>query len=408
MKKVIFFAAISLLLGATLIELIRDDTGYMLISISDKTVEMSFWVGISVLLFTLAIIFITIKLITYTWMNITGSISFITKARHRNTEQKFNQGLVHYIEGNWAVARKELLSSAKSSANPLINYLAAARSAFEMGDRDATYEILNQAKKISPENDLAIIISQARIQLQGKQFEQCLATLERADNKDQNHPVIIDLKRQTLWHVKDWPALIELLPKIKKNKCNYDIYEFETCIYLEDFNSQAKNLTTENSEKIHILWQNIPKKIKTKHTLITAYAIQLFRLRRHEERNEELMEFIKNTLAKEWLDELVDLYGQLTVKDKNRQLLIAEQWLKTQKDNPILLHALGKIAIANTLWDKAKGYLEASLAIEEKPELYADLAQLMIDMNDEASSHVFNAKGLTLYMAKYNINKQEI
>ena len=94
MKKVIFFAAISLLLGATLIELIRDDTGYMLISISDKTVEMSFWVGISVLLFTLAIIFITIKLITYTWMNITGSISFITKARHRNTEQKFNQGLV--------------------------------------------------------------------------------------------------------------------------------------------------------------------------------------------------------------------------------------------------------------------------------------------------------------------------
>lgn len=405
MKKLIFFAAISLLLGATLIELIRNDTGYVLISLGDKTVEMSFWVGISILLFVVAIVFIAIKLVAYAWINITGSISFIAKARYRNTEQKFNQGLIHYIEGNWAVARKELLSSAKSSANPLVNYLAAARSAFEMGDRDATHEILNQAEKISPENHLAIIISQARIQLQGKQFEQCLATLERADSKEQNHPVIIDLKRQTLWHVKDWSALIELLPKIKKNKCNYDIHEFETRIYLENFNAQAKKLTIENSEEIHIFWQNIPKKIKIKRALITAYATQLFRLRHHVDRNEELMGFIKNTLVKEWLDELVYLYGKLITKDKNRQLLIAEQWLKIQKDNPVLLHALGKIAIANELWDKAKDYLEASLAIEESPELYADLAQLMIHINDEDSSHIFNAKGLTLCMTKYDLNK---
>lgn len=401
MKKLIFFAAMSLLLGATLIELIRNDTGYVLVSIGDTTIEMSFWVGVSLILLAATVIVVTIKLIRYTWMNITGSIKFIAKARYRNTEQKFNQGLVHYIEGNWAVARKELLSSAKSSANPLINYLAAARSAFEMGDRDATDQILNQAEKVSPENNLAIIISQARIQLQGKQFEKCLATLERAGNKDQNHPVIIDLKRQTLWHVKDWPALIELLPKLKKNKCNYDIYEFEACIYLENFNTHAKTITAENSEKIHVLWQGIPKKIKNKSALIVAYATQLFRLRHHE----ELMGFIKNTLAKEWLDELVDLYGQLTLKDKNNQLLIAEQWLKIQKDNPILLHALGKIAIANKLWDKAKNYLEASLAIEEKPELYANLAQLMVAMNDEESSHVFNAKGLTLYMTRYNVSK---
>ena len=405
MKKLIFFAAISLLLGATLIELIRNDTGYVLISFGDKTVEMSFWVGISILLFIVITIFMVIKLTVYTWMNITGSISFIAKARYRNTEQKFNQGLVHYIEGNWAVARKELLSSAKSSANPLVNYLAAARSAFEMGDRDATHEILNQAEKISPENNLAIIISQARIQLQGKQFEQCLATLERAESKDQSHPVIIDLKRQTLWHVKDWPALIELLPKIKKNKCNYDIHEFETRIYLEDFNVQAKKLTVENSEKIHIFWQNIPKKIKTKHVLITAYATQLFRLRHHADRNEELVVFIKNTLAKEWLNELVYFYGKLISKDINRQLSIAEQWLKAQKDNPILLHALGRISIANELWDKAKDYLEASLAIEETPELYADLAQLMIHMGNKEGSHVFNAKGLTLCMTKYGTNK---
>ena len=408
MKKLIFFAAISLLLGATLIELIRNDTGYVLVSFGDTTVEMSFWVGISIILFTAMIIFVAIKLMTYTWMNITGSIRFIAKARYRNTEQKFSQGLVHYIEGNWAVARKELLSSAKSSSNPLINYLAAARSAFEMGDSDATHDILNQAEKISPENNLAIIISQARIQLQGKQFEQCLATLARADIKDQDHPVIVDLKRQALWHVKDWSALIELLPKIKKNKYNYDVYEFEACIYLEYFNSQAKNITAENSEKIHVLWKNIPKKIKTKRTLITAYATQLFRVRSHTERNEELLDFIKNTLAKEWIDELVDLYGQLTAKDKDRQLLTAEQWLVTQKDNVTLLHALGKIAITNELWDKAKYYLEACLAIEEKPELYADLAQLMISVNDVESSHAFNAKGLTLYMTKYNRNKQEI
>lgn len=406
MKKLIFFAAMSLLVGATLIELIRNDTGYVLVSIGETTVEMSFWVGVSIILFAATAIVVAIKLITYTWVNITGSIKFIAEARYRNTEQKFNQGLVHYIEGNWAVARKELLSSAKSSANPLINYLAAARSAFEMGDRDATHEILNQAEKISSANNLAIIISQARIQLQGKQFEQCLATLERAALKDQNHPVIIDLKRQTLWHVKDWSALIELLPKIKKNKCNYDIHEFEMCIYVENFNLQANKLTAENSARIHILWQDIPKKIKAKNVLITAYATQLFRLRHHEERNEELIDFIKNTLAKEWLNELVDLYGQLTSKDKSRQLLIAEQWLKIHKDNPILLHALGKIAIVNELWDKAKKYLEASLVIEEKPELYADLAQLMIAMNDEQSSHVFNAKGLTLYMAKHSINKQ--
>ena len=396
MKKLIFFAALSLLVGATLVELIRRDTGYVLIKIGTNTIEMSFWVAISALIiFALSVIFIW-KLIKRTFKSVNGSIHFISSRRYKYSEQKFNQGLIHYIEGNWAAARKELLASANTSFNPLINYLAAARSAFEMGDNDATQAILHQAEKNAPTNSLAIVISQARIQLQDKKYEQCLATLERVDIKDQNNPVIIDLKRQTLWHLKDWDELLKLLPKIKKNVINYDLTAFEESIHTERFKSLSQKLTTENSEEIHTLWHVIPKNIRAKRSLIIAFANQLFRLRTHSARSEELSEFIKIALSKEWIDELVYIYGRIQVKDNTRQLSMAEHWLKNRQQNAILLHSLGKLCITNTLWGKAKDYLEASLAIEENPELYADLAQLMRDMHEEEKSHIFYEKGLKL------------
>ena len=55
-------------------------------------------------------------------------------AQARQASRLTTRGLVSYIEGNWAKARRELLRGARNNEAPLVNYLLAARSSARLGE----------------------------------------------------------------------------------------------------------------------------------------------------------------------------------------------------------------------------------------------------------------------------------
>ena len=101
---------------------------------------------------------------------------------------------------------------------PLINYLAAARSAYELGDQDEAFKLLHRAEQSAPNSELAVSLTQARMQLLDKKYEQCLATLERAKRVSPKHPVVLELLRRVYLEVQDWQGLRELLPELRRIK----------------------------------------------------------------------------------------------------------------------------------------------------------------------------------------------
>src|SRR5690625_6313104 len=184
MKRLLLLIFIAMLLGALTLAALRADTGYILIALGNTRVEMSFWFGALALVVILALLLLAIRLLRGT-LNLPGRLSRRMTSRTR-AQRRTASGLVDFIEGNWKQAQRKLLRSAKRAVSPLINYLAAARCAYETGERETALELLHKAEQSSPTSALAVALTQARMQLLSKRYEQCLATLERVRRSEEH------------------------------------------------------------------------------------------------------------------------------------------------------------------------------------------------------------------------------
>ena len=79
-----------------------------------------------------------------------------------------------------------------------------------------------------------------------------------------------------------------------------------------------------------------------------------------------------------------------------RQLQAAEGWLKDHPNDPGLLLTLGRLCLQNSLWGKARDYLESSLRLQRNPEACAELARLLAQLGDAERSNQLFQEGLGL------------
>lgn len=396
MNRILFVGALSLLvilLGPLALELIRQDSGYILISVGDYTIESSFWlVALPLAIWCLYIFYrLVIRLLRYFGL----SWRFFTAQRSRHSVRRTQRGLIHYIEGNWRAAKKDLLSVAKQSDQPLLNYLAAAHSAHQLGDSEEAQRLLALAEKNASHNELVVLLSQARMQLADKTYEKSLTTLQRAYAVAPSHPVVLDLLRQAYAVLNDWGSVITLLPQLKSRKL-YSETEFHT---LEE-QAYSAHLLEENAlgdvdtrmQRVNKAWQKMPRHMRRSPVLIAHYCELLQQAGQYDKA--EIL--IRQTLHKTWCSDLVARYGALPVSAPTEQLVVAEQWLREHPGDSELLFSLARIAMRNELWGKARTYFERSLQLRERPEAYAELAALLAQLGDHQKSTALYQKGLLL------------
>jgi HemY protein len=394
MKRLIFVSVLVIAGGAILSELIRKDAGYVLIAFGTTTVEMSFWVAITGLLATLLALWLIVFLCKRLYRLLTGGLGLAAK-RSRKVEERTTSGLIHFVESNWRVARRDLLKAAKHAQNPLVHYLAAARCSYELGDREQSRKLLHHAEKIAPDNELAVTLSQARIQLLDKKYEQCLASLERARQLSPHHPTVLDLLRQVYWQLRDWPSLKALLPELRKQKLYSDEEQelLEQNVYmalLSSASTQAGSDTERAEKQLGEVWQSMPKSLRRRDAVVALYSKLLMKAHSHASAEKVL----RSRLNEAWSSELVTLYGLVTSPQVKEQLATAEKWLREHPRDPDLFLALGRISMRNELWGKAREYFENSLAIKPCPESYAELARLLAFLGEHEKSTELYQQGL--------------
>lgn len=395
MKRLILGSVLVIAAGAILLELMRADTGYVLIAIGSTTVEMSFWVAVALLLTAM----LTVALVTTFFKRLfrlfSRGLGFSAK-RGRKVEQRTASGLISFIEGNWRTAKKDLLKAARHAQNPLVHYLAAARCSYELGDREETQQLLHQAEKIAPQNELAVALSQARIQLLDKKYEQCLATLKRARILAPEHPTILDLLRQVYWHLRDWVSLQALLPELRKQKLYHPDEQalLEQNVYmalLSTAGKQAEKSDKQAAEKIlSETWSSLPKAVRGEDPVIGLYSKLLV----DAGLPDSAEKLLRQHLANHWNNELVTLYGLVAGAHPKEQLIVAEQWLRERPGDADLLLTLGRISLRNQLWGKAREYFESSLKLRPRAEAYAELARLLAYLGEHEKSTQLYQQGL--------------
>jgi len=393
MKRLLFLIGIALLVGGLLITELAKDSGYMLISLYGYSLETSVWFAVLILLLASLLLWFVLRVLFTIISAFLGVTRFVIKGSDDNNRKLLAAGLVDFMEGNWKLARKKLLKTADFSMVPVINYLAAARSAYELGDREQAQLLLAKAEQFGPQYTLATALAQARMELMDKRYEQCLSALERIRDEVPDHPVVLDILRQSYVALEDWASLEKLLPLLKKHKTLSDseLANLELRCYVFRLKQCAERAFGENAiDALVKTWSSFDAKTQQNAALILAYTELLVRYK-----GEDKAEFLlRKSLQKNWDDRLLDWYGRVRGEDVARQLLTAETWLKERPRNAMLLLALGRLSLRNQLWGKAREYFEASLKVIQQPETYAELARLMAALGEHQLSTSYYQKGL--------------
>ncbi|ODS23227.1 hypothetical protein AB835_10030 [Candidatus Endobugula sertula] len=396
MRLLLLFCA-ALVIGGLFVYQVQQGSGYILIVWGKTSIEMSVWFGVFAAIGMIFMLWLCIYLVIGSLRGLSSTKQKIVGYSEHKAQQQTMVGLIHFIEGNWLSAYNKLTRSAKKMSAPIINYLAAASCAYKMGNEQDALQLLHRAEKSTVNSGLAVALTQARMQLSNQQYEQALATLERAVKIKPLHPVVLALQQQVYEALNDWASMKKLLPKLHQQ----NIGSLKQRYYLEQKLRQAlladvisKKIELGNEEKYEALnqyWKKVPANFQQDCVLLSSYARELMALRKYDQAES----LLAKSLKRQWHDEWAELYGLLQTSKPEKALKTAEPWLTTSREkNPILLLALGRLCLQCKQWGRAKDFFKQSLELQTSPETYAELARLQKYLGEDKNSQDVYRLGL--------------
>lgn len=396
MRKLLLLALLALLLGVGVVALIENHPGYVLIAYGHYTVETSLWVGIVLLALLTLVVYAIFSLLRRLFSGQKSLAGWLGQRRSRRASRLTHRGLINFIEGNWEPARRQLLRGADHSEVPLLNYLVAARASFQLGEHDRMREYLGAAEQSDSAAGIAVELTQAELKLRGKQYEQAVATLERARRNAGKHPHVLKLLSAAYLGLEDWDALLKLLPELHKHKVlpEDELLQLERQVYTRLLQASVAEdaAAGDGSAQLHKRWQAMPGSLRQDGAMLQLYVGLLIREGDHAGADR----IIQRALKQDWDSELARLYGYVELDNPGRQLAHAESWLAAHPRDPQLLLCLGRLACRHQLWGKARDFFEASYRQRRSPEVCAELGRLLSALGDEKASAAHFREGLLM------------
>ena len=391
MRALFILALLALVAGVGIVALIETEPGYLLIAYGGYTVETSFWVGILLIATVVLLLYALLRFLHRLVTSPASVLNWAGARRLRQSARLSHRGLVSFIEGNWARARKQLLRGARYGEAPLMNYLLAARASYRLQESDAMRDYLTRAAESDLDSIVAVDITQAELQLQARQYEQALASLERVRAKAGRYPYVLQLLARIYDGLGDLEALAALLPDLRRHRVDgpVELDELEARVY-NDLMERAA--VTGDAAELKDLWKRYPARLREMDAVQLKHLEALLACDETASVEKEVVRRLK----KKWQPALVDLYGRIPRTGAHKQLATAEGWLKQHRDDPVLLLCLGRLAMAEREWGKARDYLERSHALRPSEEVCLELGRLLTAVGDHAAAAAVFRAGTAL------------
>lgn len=375
---------------------IAEDAGYVLLAYKNFRFESSVWATLALLL-VLGLLAWSIKLVVELVTASTGLVNpWSRRNRSRRVQVAIEQGQMDLAEGRWASAQKHLSRAAEAERQPLLFYMGAARAANELGRYEESDNLLERALERQPQAELAIALSHAQLQLDRADTEGALATLQAMHERHPHNAQVLRQLQRLHQQRGDWTALIRLLPELRKDKVlpANELADLERRAWGQNLSlaAQREKEGEAGLQSLQRAWQQLTSAQRHEPVLVLAYAEQLRQLGAQAEAED----VVRSALKRSYDSHLVRLYGLLRGSDPAKQLQTAEGWLKAHPGDASLLLTLGRLCLQNSLWGKARDYLESSLAVERNPETCAELARLLAQLGDTSRSNQLFQEGLNL------------
>jgi len=393
-RKLLVTVVLALLAGATIIWLLQQGSGYVLISLGNTSIEMSALVAaIIYLVMTGLLLWLLLAL---RWLTSAGGIRLWWNSRRSAKQRsKTAQGLLLYADQDWQKASLLLSQSADRSTMPVVNLLFAARAAADSNEPNKARQLLQRLKMTHPKSRLLADKLLAELLINDEKLDEASVLLESLHRDNPSDRGILRLLVDTYFLLGDWGQAQKLLGDIKHYEAmsKQAIQLLELDIYsslLHEFVADPEFTEQEQQTQLAELWELLPKQLRKEPEIIAQYADALVRVNA----TDRLQTLLSKALNNHWHEDLIDRFGSVATSKPEKQLATAEKWLSSHPDDANLLLALGRICRRLNLLGKAKDYLTSALAQESSPQHYLELAEVLTEMGEQEASAKIYRQGL--------------
>ncbi len=388
--KYAFFLLLTLLAAVIVAGALHVDTGYVLLAWHDTSVEMSLGTLVVLVLFVFFGLYLLTTLVIKLWTFPRRIREALERRRELRARRASIRGLIDLAEGRWADSEHNLMRHAVDSKVPLITYIAAARAAQMQGAHERRDTYLRRAYEQVPAAHLAVLLTQAELQIGHRQYEHALATLRHLQELDPNHAYGLKLLARLYKKLGDWMPLRALIPRLREFRAmpRAEIDRLEAhavCALLERLDAKSGAQAT-------VLWSEMPRRLRNDSNVVRAYVQALVKIGNYSTAES----IARDTLKSDWDEELVMLYGLARGEDPIRQLARVEDWLVEKGESAALLLTAGRLCVVAKLWGKARSYLESSIVLGGRPEAYEELGKLLKSLGEPEHAMQAFSDGLAL------------
>ncbi len=390
----LFAAAVGLAMLA------RYNHGYVLITYAPYRLEFSLNLLI-VLLIAACLGFYFFARLVKTTLDLPARVRAYRLHRARNRARSaMHAALTAYFEGRYNAAEKAAAKALAQEEWPALSSVVAARSAHQLRRFVERDSYLRLAAEAGPEAQLLRPITQAELLLREERAGEALEALKEVRRVAPKSVAALrlTLKAQTL--AKNWQDVLQLTERLEKVNGIDPTYagEARRKAYLGLLDRAA-----DDPPALRAAWQSIPENLRKQRTI----ALSAGKYFMAQGSVKEATEIIEASLEVGWDSALISLYGDCSSQNILRQIEKAEGWLKKYPEDAALLLTLGKLCARQSLWGKARSYLEASLAVQPSQAAHIAFAQLLetLGKGDEALQHY--RESLTLDRREWAIRRQE-
>ncbi|MCW5624972.1 MAG: hypothetical protein KIT73_09680 [Burkholderiales bacterium] len=366
----LFAVAVGLVLAA------RYNSGYVLVVLTDRRIELSLNFAALLVLFTLVVGYLALRAVSLAAALPAKVRQFRAERRMISGRDAFHKALRSYFEARYGQAEKAAARALAAGESPGLSAMIAARAAHEMRAFEARDQYLASVEGGSPEEDYLRSITQAELLLDERRYHDGLAVLSHLDHG--NTAVLrLELKAQQM--AKNWDRVEALLPQLERKRVLDPVVLAQIRRTAVSENLKRRAL---EPRQLREAWDRIPADLRVDPLVARTAALCHMALGD----NAEAHRVIEQALEMHWDAELVALYAEGFGRDTRQQIEKAEGWLPLRSRDAGLLLTLGRLCAHEGLWGKAKNYFEASLAVEPSHTAHLELAKLAERNGPEGAS----------------------
>lgn len=305
------------------------------------------------------------------------------------------RGMIEMSEGHWLRGERRLVRSAPRSPAPLLNYLIAARAAQLQRADDRRDLYLQKAQASTPRAELAILLTQAELQIAHRQLEQALATLKALVDMHPEHRQSVRLLARCYTALCDWEALEALWPRLKRLHCFSDdeLRGLERTLTVGRIRAAA---AAGGRDRMLEVFHQCRKSLRERPEVVDALVEGLKQVGQAPVAARELAELLNSVWNEHWVIE----FGGLAPQHAPELLARAESWARVHPDSAGLNYVLGLLYRTRGQHGKARAHFERSLALRPEPETFLALSEFFSELGDHEGAEERAQAGLRLLLER--------